>query len=109
VLIRSVDPAALPRLAGVTTDWRVGLALVSLILLTIALFAAFPLVERWRLRSASALFGDRSGVGSPRAVRVGRALVIVQTTLAVAVLVSAVFLADTFQRLQRARCRRTAT
>jgi hypothetical protein len=40
---------------------------------------------------------------------VGRALVIVQTTLAVAVLVSAVFLADTFQRLQRARCRRTAT
>ena len=101
-LIRFMDPAALPRLDGVTTDWRVGLAILSLILFTSVLFAAFPMMERLRLRSSGALVADRSGIGSPRAIKVGRALVIVQTTLAVAVLVSAVFLADTFQRLQRA-------
>jgi predicted permease len=100
-IIYLLDRTALPRLGGVSTDWRVVLAMLCLILLSTLLFALFPMVERLRLRSSNTLIADRSNIRSLRSVKVGRVLVMVQTSLAVTVVVAAFFFADTFRHLQR--------
>src|SRR5262249_54802029 len=41
-IIYGLDRSALPRLAGVSTDWHVLLAMLALVLLSSALFAFFP-------------------------------------------------------------------
>jgi putative ABC transport system permease protein len=99
-VLRAFDPAALPRLDGLSTDGRVVLMMVALVAITSLLFALVPMIERARLRSTITPLGDRSAGHSPRRVAVGRTLVVAQTALAVTVLVAAAFLSDTFQRLQ---------
>jgi predicted permease len=100
-VLRTLDPAALPRLDGVGIDWRVGTLMLALVLLTSIIFAFLPLMERLRLKTSTTPMTVRDGGRSPAAVRLGKQLVIVQTALATMVLIATVFLADTFQRLQR--------
>jgi putative ABC transport system permease protein len=100
-VIRAIGPGALPRLDEAHVDLRVALFVVGLLLLSTLLFASPPLIERLRLRNVTAPMTGRGGGRHARSVRVSRALVVVQTALAAAVVITTVFLITTFLELQR--------
>jgi len=99
-LIRSIDPGALPRLAGIGVDWCVIAFMAGLLAVTAVVFALAPMAERLRVRTATVM-ATRSGGRSARAARVSAALVVVQTVLATVVVVTTLFLIRTFAELQR--------
>ena len=100
-VLRAIDPGALPRLGDARVDLRVGVFVLGLVLLTIVIFAAVPLIERLRIRNLSPLLAGRGASRTPRAASLARALVIVQTASATTVLVPTLFLTETFVHLQR--------
>lgn len=100
IVLQTIDASALPRLGDVSLDLRVAGFMAALMVLTTIGFTAAPLLERWRRDGAGGVSGDRSGGLGRRAGRTMGALVVVQTTLATAVLISAVFLGDSLVRLQ---------
>jgi putative ABC transport system permease protein len=102
MILRSVDPGALPRLAEATVDLRVAAFAAGFILISTAIFASAPLIERLRFRGAAVTMPGRSGGRTRRSASFGKALVVVQTALATTVLITALFLAQSFFELQQA-------
>jgi putative ABC transport system permease protein len=100
-VLRAVDPGALPRLDDASVDGRVVAFMLAVALLTAAIFASVPLLERLRLRSL-VVFGSARGGRTRRSAAAGRLLVLTQTALATTIIVLALFLTVTFNRLQRA-------
>jgi putative ABC transport system permease protein len=82
-LLRSLDPAALPRLNDTRVDLTVVGFMGSLVLLTATVFTAVQ--RRSRMRPG---------------LRLGRPLVVVQTALATTVLITSLFVTEAFGHLQ---------
>jgi putative ABC transport system permease protein len=100
-VLRAVDPGALPRLGDAGLDLRVLAFVLGLMVLTLLIFAALPLVERLRLRNVSSLLGGKSGGRTKRTATIAKTLVIAQTAFATAILVAALVLTDMFITLRR--------
>lgn len=101
-VIRALDPDALPRLAEAHLDARVVAFTVGLMVVTTVLFAAVPILERLRMKGQVLLGATRSGGRTRRGARLAKSLVVVQTTLATAILVTAFFLSQSLMNLQGA-------
>jgi predicted permease len=102
IVLRAVDPGALPRLDDASLDGRVVAFMIAVALLTAGLFASVPLLERLRPRSVVVFGPTRSGGRTRRSAIAGRLLVLTQTALATTIIVSALLLTLTFNRLQAA-------
>jgi len=101
-VLRSIDPAALPRLADARVDARVVLIMFALAVVTAMLFASLPLVERLRLRSLTPMLTLRGG-GRGRAVaRFGTILATTQIAFAATVVASAGVVVNGFIEVSRA-------
>jgi putative ABC transport system permease protein len=100
IVLRAVDPGALPRLDDASVDGRVVAFMIAVALLTAAMFASVPLLERLRPRTLVGFGPTRSGGRTRRSAIAGRLLVLTQTALATTIIVSALFLTLTFNRLQ---------
>jgi predicted permease len=99
-LLRRLDLASLPRLEHVSVDVRVLGFMLVLVLLTLVVSAAAPVIERlWMRHNAVRLTAPNAG-RSRSAVWLGRSLVVAQTTLATAVIVATVALTEGVVRLQ---------
>lgn len=102
-LLRSLDPAALPRLHEARLDVTVLIFMAGLVLVTAVLFTSIPMIERLRLATPGIATGVRRGSQSRRSLRLGGLLVVTQTALATAIVIAALFLTDAFIQLQRVR------
>jgi putative ABC transport system permease protein len=103
--LRTLDPGALPRLGDAGVDGRALLFAAALTAATALSAAASGVVAR-RWLGAASLIGhvistDRSGGRTRQGAALGRALIVVQTGGATAILVVALFLADALSGLQR--------
>ena len=98
--LRSIAPGSLPRLDGAGVDSRVGLAIVVVLSLMVLVIAAASLFQRPPNSIATVLPG-RSGGVSRRSARATRAMLVMQTALATATVVIAVFLFQHVRTLQR--------
>jgi predicted permease len=98
-LLRSLDPAALPRLNEAELDLSVLAFMAGLVLVTAALFTSIPMLERVRFATPGVATGVRRGSGAR--ARFGRPLVVLQTALATTVVITALFLTQAFIHLQR--------
>ena len=95
-------PATLPALAQAGFDWRV-LAFTTVVsVLTGLAFGIFPAWHSTRYETADGLReGARGTIGGRNANRTRNALVVVEVTLAVMLLIGSVLLIQTFVRLTR--------
>jgi putative ABC transport system permease protein len=101
IVLRSMDPGALPRLNEAHIDPAVVVFMLGLVLLTALVLASVPLLDRLRLTNPGALMGGRSGGRTRRSARRGQMLAIAQTAMATTIVVTTVFLSETFIQLQR--------
>lgn len=100
-LLRRIDGAALPRLEQAGADARVLAFAVVMAAVSTAIVAGAPLVERWRLRRTALSAPHRNGGRTRRSAAIGGGLVVVQTALATAVLITALFLTNVLSALHR--------
>jgi putative ABC transport system permease protein len=96
--LASIDPAALPGLAGASVDGRLLSFVIALFTFVMLLFSCVPIVEAFRARDASAV--DRAVGRSVRSAHIGRLLASIQIGLASIALVSTVLLVRTVVNLQ---------
>jgi putative ABC transport system permease protein len=101
-MLRALDPGALPRLNETQVDLRVAGFVAGVTLLSIAMFACVPVLERVRAGAISAAIAGRSGGRTRRSARVGGILIVLQTALATTVSIVALFLTATFVHLHGA-------
>ena len=87
-VLRSWDPAALPRLESAGVDANVFAFMLLVVGACTAIVAATPMVERSRLQTADTALAARSGGRSQRSARAGRVLIVSQTALATTVLIT---------------------
>ena len=105
-VVRSLDGAALPRLADASNDARVAAFMIGLALASVLLSSAAPLIERLWLgrpidRGGPLVVSTRSGGRTRRSARLGRTLIVLQTAFATTIVVTTLFLVETLVRLQR--------
>ena len=100
-LLSAWDPAALPRLENAGVDANVFAFTLLVCGACTMLVAATPMVERARLQLAAAALAGRSGGRSRRSARAGRVLIVSQTALATAVLITTFFLTAILVELHR--------
>ncbi len=95
-------PSTLPALANAGLDWRVFVFTAIVALVTGVGFGIFPAWQSTRLDTSEGLReGGRGTVGGRRAHRTRNALVVVEVTLAIVLLIGSVLLIQTFVRLTR--------
>ena len=100
-VIRVVDPTSLPRLGAVAVDLRV-LAFTALVgTATTMVFGVAPVLRAWRLQITEALRDGGSASAGPHRQRTRGALVVVETALAVVLVIGAGLMIRSVQALQR--------
>lgn len=93
-------PPALPRLDQIAIDWHVLLFTAGVAVISAALFGLAPALRYTRPASMTVLRqGGRGGTGDPARRRMRSALVILQTAIAVVLLVGSGLLARSFAKL----------
>jgi predicted permease len=98
-LIR-LAPPALPRLDQIAIDWHVLLFAAGVAVLSALLFGLVPALRYTRPASMTVLRqGGRGGTGDPARRRMRSALVVLQTAIAVVLLVGSGLLARSFAKL----------
>ncbi len=97
-----IDPTAIPRAYDIALDASVLLFAVGLALVTGLVIGLVPAVESSKLSLTESLKeGGEKSVGGRRSQRVRRTLVVVETSMALVLVVGAGLLARTFANLQR--------
>jgi putative ABC transport system permease protein len=100
-LLKALSPASLPRIAEVQVDLPVLLFALGATALTVLLFGLAPAVRAVRLDVNRTLRAGTAPVATPAQVKLRRALVVGEVTLALVLLVGAGLMVRSFRALQR--------